>query len=172
MLNIDGMQLICLRSVKSGIDGGTDIYRDASEKTGSLYTVVTACRERERRMLAAAAEELKIKSNDLKTPFVAARSESDRLMLVFRYNQERLLLTFAQMQCPQTEQKIELCKKLVRECMSMRLPYWLLELSLKPENINLEQDGSVNINIFVNPEGAREDANEKLCVSACADILC
>lgn len=102
------------------------------------------------------------------TPYLVRFAENNLLGYVFPYREERRLSDYAAGQLVTPQLQEQLCINLTMECMSSSLPFPLLYLVLKQNQIHMEKDGSVFLLPAVDLESFDPYITESDCVSRCA----
>lgn len=120
------------------------------------------------RNLISVLEEGEEYSPQKKHPYLLCFSDNELMGFVFPYRGERLLSDYVQGQATTPQLQERLCINLVVECMASSLPFPLLYLVLKQQQIHLEKDGSVYLVPALDLSKLDSGIKEADCVYLCA----
>lgn len=103
--------------------------------------------------------------------FVADFTWKDSYLMVFDYMKERPLKQFFSSEISTLQECEQLAQNLTVECLAGGIPYPMLYLQLKQEQIHISKDKSVYLGYSIDLKEFSEDRTEKECASICAQKI-
>lgn len=158
--------MVQVREVFSNQAGSAGVYRDESKGGGTYHTVITIKDTKIKRSILGLLE-----SSGRAEAFTAIEAKGDGLHLCFPYRQERSLIHFIPVHVQNANQCIALFQRMLTELMTLSLPAPLLYLLLTERNLNLDQNGSVYFNYFLDFTQYNEDIGENACAERCGELI-
>lgn len=104
-------------------------------------------------------------------PYLECFSDGENLCFLFPYEEERPLSRFYQGQQMLFLEALEVCVKVVEECMICGLPPSLLYLFLEQQKIQIRRDRSIYFSYVLDLKEFDTQKSEKDCVLSCARLL-
>ncbi len=98
-------------------------------------------------------------------------SSEGRYLIVYPYIKPRPLFDFYMGKVTNLSEAEEICRNLIVACMTSALPWPVLYLVLKQQQVNLAQDRSVHLSYAIDFSELNEDIGESECVVECAKML-
>lgn len=157
--NTGSRQLFCLREVWDNEVNAVYVCEDMGDGIGTRYTVWEV-KDRE------------IAKKILQKSEYECFSHRDSLCFLFPYQEPRPITSYyLSVVGPEPDSRERIWKDLVVTCMNSRVPWPVLYLMLKQEQIDLSRDGSVHLGYLLNLEEYTADATEGQCACQCAGLL-
>jgi hypothetical protein len=165
------MVLEPVREVFNGPKNGVSICRDLKSPVGAHYTLL-AVKDRilAKRMIAIFENSERVLPEGV-SPYIACFAQNELLCYLFDYREERRIGLFASGQINSPKLWESVCVNLVLECLSSALPFPLLALSLAPDNVHLEKDGTVFFTPYYDLSRLSEEDNEAVCARRCVELM-
>jgi hypothetical protein len=165
------MVLEPVREVFDGPKNGVSICRDLKSPVGALYTLLVVKDRVLAKRLIAVFENSERTLPEGVSPYVACFTQNELLCYLFDYREERRIGLFAPGQIGSPKAWEAVCVNLVLECISSPLPFPLLALSLAPDNVHLEKDGTVYFTPYYDLTQLSEEDNETVCARRCIELM-
>lgn len=165
----DSMELEVIWEAFHGTVNDVVVCRDLSSVSGDCYTVLVIHDRQCRYTMLDIMQQAEQGTQD--STFFQCFTQNEALCFAFPYRAERKFTTFAagQMLTPATGEAI--CVNLVMECLSTPLPWPLLYLVLRQDNIHITKDNEVYFTLHLDLEDLNLQRDESACVSYCAHVL-
>jgi hypothetical protein len=165
------MVLEPVRDVFDGPENSVSICRDLQSPIGAHYTLlVVKDRNIAKRLIAIFENSERVLPEGI-LPYTACFTQNELLCYLFDYREERKLGLFAPGQIISAKDWESVCVNLVLECLSSPIPFPLLALSLEPDNVHLEKDGTVFLTPYYDLSRLSEDNDEAVCARKCAELM-
>ena len=103
--------------------------------------------------------------------FVADFTWQEYYLMVFHYQKDRPIEKFFLSDVQKREECEQLCMHIVMECMSAGIPYPILYLQLRQQQLHIQKDGSVYFGYKLDLEQLSLNSDERACASLCAKII-
>jgi len=158
---------LTLRSVMDVFQGQVNdvvICEEISGGRGNYYTLLVVKEHETVKKLLRIMEQAEREMDCLIERF----TYNNNFCLVFPHTKERRLKDFYMVNMFSLELCEEICFSLLVQCMSSTLPYPLLELVLKQEQIHLLKDNSIVLGYCMDLEQLNENSGQKECAMQCA----
>lgn len=163
-----GMQLNTVRIVRRNATNDVLICRDLRSSAGSLYTLLQI---KDHSVVKRLLEVFEQGGKERGEACVAGFSWNGDFCMVFPYKAERPLRAFyAGERFPLSECE-DICIHLILACMTEKVPYPILYLMLRQDQIHLAKDGSVFFSYQLDLTETDGQITEKDCVVQCARLL-
>ncbi len=162
------MRLECVRTILRGSVNDILICRDLAVAVGSLYTLLVIKEHQTARRYLEAFERAGLSAQD---SYIDSFSAHGALCMVFEYRRERPIrdfyagLAYALPECE------EVCINLVVTCMACGLPFPILYLVLKQDQLNLSKDRTVYLGYQIDLSELDMGKTERDCAVLCASII-
>jgi hypothetical protein len=165
------MVLEPVRDVFDGPENSVSICRDLQSPIGAHYTLlVIKDRNIAKRLIAIFENSERVLPEGV-LPYTACFTQNALLCYLFDYREERKIGLFAPGQIISAKDWESVCVNLVLECLSSPVPFPLLALSLEPDNVHLEKDGTVFLTPYYDLSRLSEDNGEAVCARKCAELM-
>ena len=161
------MQLQSVRLVLKNDVNEVHVCRNLIDKSSGLYTVICVKDHMLVRKFLTVCEQ----ANKQEDFYVDCFSDGENQIIVFPYVRERLLDQFYRPDILSVPECEDICINTIIACMSSQLPWPLLYLALKQEQLHLSRDGSVYLGYMIDLSELEIDRTEKDCTVRCAKIL-
>lgn len=164
----EGMELEVISEVLRGSVNDVLICRDRLSAVGTLYTVL-AVHDREcvRNML-----QILEGSQRCGDPVYTVRfTYNETMLFALPYREERKFSSFAAGQITGPVLSERICINLVMECLSCSLPWPLLYLVLRQDQIHITKDNSVYFGHELDLTNLQPEITEQDCIVQCAKRL-
>lgn len=158
---------LALRSVMDVFQGEVNdvmICEEVDGSRGGYYTLVVVKNHETVKKLLHILEQREREMDCLVDTF----SFNNYFCMVFPYIKERKLKDFYMSTAMPLALCEEICLSLLLQCMSSTLPYPLLELVLKQEQIHLLKDNSIVLGYTMDLAYLNEQSGQKECAMQCA----
>jgi hypothetical protein len=165
------MVLEPVRDVFDGPENSVSICRDLQSPIEARYTLLVVKDRNIAKNLVAIFENSERVLPEGVTPYVACFTQNALLCYLFDYREERKITLFAPGQITSSKDWEFVCVNLVLECLSSHIPFPLLALSLEPDNVHLEKDGTVFLTPYYDLSRLSEDNDEAVCARRCAELM-
>lgn len=164
---IQGMQLNTIRVVRKGAVNDVFICRDLNSDSGSLYTLwVIKDHAMVKKLLNL------FESEEGRNASCLNRSAwNGDFCMVFPYKTERSLRAFYAGDRFPLSRCEDICVNLILACMTEQVPYPILYLMLKQDQIHLAKDDTVFLSYQIDLSGLDTEVAERDCTVQCARIL-
>lgn len=165
MIQVLGRSLEAVRIV---IDNDINVVYVCKEGHGEelFYTLISIKdRDVQKNVLKLLTQDDSIKENK---DYVGHFVLKDTLNLLFYYKKEQCLFTYLDLYGDSFKKQVYIAKTLINACVGTRLPYEIVHLLLDEKNINLNPEGTVYFNYFIDFKNFNklETSNQKLDVLA------
>lgn len=144
------------------------ICRDLASSGGTLYTVIVVHKHE---VVRDVLEMFQMSSRKGEGTLIDNFSVGDRHILVFPYHRERPLVDFYEGESMTLAQCEEVCISTILTCITSDLPYPVLHLLLKNNQLQLSVDYSVFLGYEMDLGELDMTAGEKECTQECASLL-
>ena len=147
-----------------------DIYicRDLNSSGGILYTVIVV---HDHDVVRTILEMFKMSDRRGEGILIEEFAQGDQEILVFPYHRERPLKDFYNGEALTLAQCEEVCISTILTCITCNLPYPILYLLLKNNQLQLAVDNSVFLGFEMNLAELDTETSESDCTDVCASIL-
>ena len=147
-----------------------DIYicRDLNSSGGILYTVIVV---HDHDVVRTILEMFKMSDRRGEGILIEEFAQGDQEILVFPYHRERPLKDFYNGEALTLAQCEEVCISTILTCITCNLPYPILYLLLKNDQLQLAVDNSVFLGFEMNLAELDTEVSESDCTDVCASIL-
>ena len=164
----ENMEMEVISELFRGSVNSVEVCRNRLSASGEKYTlIVISDRECAKKMLAV----MESSDRGVESPCITRIAHNEKLIFVFPYREERKFSAFAKGQVTSPEVGEQICINLVMECISTGLPWQLLYLVLKQDQVQIAQDNTVYFSVCLALDKLDIEKTEKSCVSACAKLL-
>lgn len=163
-----GMQLNTVRIVRKNAVNDVLICRDLHSAVGSLYTLLLI---RDHDVVKRLLEVFEQGGEERKGACIASFSQGGDFCMVFPYKPERPLRSFYAGERFSLSECEDICIHLILACMTEKVPYPILYLMLRQDQIHLAKDGSVFFSYQLDLAETDGHITEKDCVVQCAKLL-
>ncbi|MDR1574222.1 MAG: hypothetical protein LBS24_07920 [Clostridiales Family XIII bacterium] len=165
------MLLEPVRDVFDGPKNSVSICRDLDSPVGAHYTLLTVKdRELSKRLIAIFENSERVLPEGV-LPYIVCFTQNELLCYLFEYHEERKIGLFASGQISSAKAWESVCVNLVLECLSSPTPFPLLALSLEPDNVHLEKDGTVFFTPYYDLSRLSEENGEAVCARKCVELM-
>jgi hypothetical protein len=165
------MVLEPVREVFDGPQNSVSICRDLHSPVGAHYTLLAVKDRALAKRLIAIFERSERVLPEGVSPYVACFAQNELLCYLFDYREERKIGLFAPGQITSGKAWESVCVNLVLESLSSPIPFPLLALSLEPDNVHLEKDGTVFFTPYYDLSRLSEEDGEALCARRCVELM-
>lgn len=162
------MYLECIRIVKKSPVNDILICQDRSTASGGLYTLLVIKDHVTAKKYLEIFEQAGISSED---SYVESFSDNGCFCMVFDYKNERPLDRFYSGESYTLAECEEICINLILACISSKLPYPILYLILKQNQIHLSKDHGIYFSYQIDLTELDEKKGERECAVQCSFIL-
>ena len=147
-----------------------DIYicRDLNSSGGILYTVIEV---HDHDVVRTILEMFRMSDRRGEGILIEEFAQGDQEILVFPYHRERPLKDFYNGEALTLAQCEEVCISTILTCITCNLPYPILYLLLKNDQLQLAVDNSVFLGFEMNLTELDTEVSESDCTDVCASIL-
>ena len=147
-----------------------DIYicRDLNSSGGILYTVIEV---HDHDVVRTILEMFRMSDRRGEGILIEEFAQGDQEILVFPYHRERHLKDFYNGEALTLAQCEEVCISTILTCITCNLPYPILYLLLKNDQLQLAVDNSVFLGFEMNLAELDTEVSESDCTDVCASIL-
>ena len=147
-----------------------DIYicRDLNSSGGILYTVIVV---HDHDVVRTILEMFRMSDRRGEGILIEEFAQGDQEILVFPYHRERPLKDFYNGEALTLAQCEEVCISTILTCITCNLPYPILYLLLKNDQLQLAVDNSVFLGFEMNLAELDTEVSESDCTDVCASIL-
>ena len=147
-----------------------DIYicRDLNSSGGILYTVIEV---HDHDVVRTILEMFRMSDRRGEGILIEEFAQGDQEILVFPYHRERPLKDFYNGEALTLAQCEEVCISTILTCITCNLPYPILYLLLKNDQLQLAVDNSVFLGFEMNLAELDTEVSESDCTDVCASIL-
>lgn len=123
------------------------VCKDKSSQSGLFYTCITIKEKQiQKEVLNFLIRQEEIKRS---TDYIGNFVFEESLNLLFLYRKEKRLETYIEMYADSFEKRCYLCKRLVGSAQATQFPIEWLYMILSSNNINVNADGSIYFNYFL-----------------------
>jgi len=162
------MKLECVRIVKIGAVNDILICQDLNMAARNLYTLLVIKEHQAAKKYLEVFEQAGLSARD---SYIDSFSDKGAFCMVFEYKQERPLKDFY-MGASYTLQECEqVCINVVTTCITSNLPYPVLYLILKQDQLHLSKDHTVYFGYQIDLEDLDGEKTERDCAVQCATLL-
>lgn len=145
------------------------LCRDVKSVAGAVYILLLIHdRSCVKRMLELFQQ---MENTGKESPYLLCFTQNEQLGLVFRYQGERELFSFAPGQMVNTAVREEICTNLVMECITSPLPPPMLYLVLTQDCVHLEKDNTVYLLPKLDLTELSPQLTEADCATQCAQMV-
>ncbi len=162
------MKLNCIRTVKKGSANDIFICQDLNTAARNLYTLLVIRDHRTARTYLEVFERAGLRAQD---SYIDSFSDKGMLCMAFEYKAERPLRDFYMGEAYTLQECENVCIQLIMACLASRLPFPLLYLVLKQQQIHLSKDHSVYFGFQLDLAELDPEKTERDCAVECAAIL-
>lgn len=106
-----------------------------------------------------------------KNIIVASFTNQNDYIVVFKYDRTRPVSSFFDADITKTNECEQLCMRIIAECMSCGIPYPVMYLLLKQNQLNAERDGSVYFTYNIDLSELDTEVTEHECALACGKLF-
>lgn len=164
----EGMELEVVSEVFRGSVNDVLICRDHLSAAGTLYTVLAVHdRDCARDMLRV----LESSERGGEPVYTIRFTQNETLLFALPYREERKFSTFAAGQITSNIVSEKICVNLVMECLSCSLPWPLLYLVLRQDQIHITKDNTVYFGHMLDLKNLQPEITERDCIVQCAKRL-
>lgn len=154
------------KDVLSGKINDVIVCRDVAADTPTFYTLLVI-----RDHLSAKRFLECFNSADRKDIIVASFANKGEYIVVLDYYEERPVSRFFSADIEKVEQCEQLCMRVVAECMSCGIPYPVMLLALKQDQLNEDRDGNAFFTFNLDLSELDNSVTERECAQECANIF-
>lgn len=162
------MKLECIRIVKKGEVNDIYICQDLNTAARSLYTLLVIKEHQTAKKYLEVFEQAGLSAQD---SYIESFSDRGALCMVFAYKQERPLKDFYMGETYTLTECESVCINVIMACMTSNLPYPVLYLLLKQNQLNMARDHSIYLGHQIDLEELDLEKTERDCAVECAAIL-
>lgn len=162
------MKLECVRVVKESDINDILICQDLSTSAGNLYTLLVIKEHQTAKKYLEVFQKAGIPAQD---SYIDSFSHQGNLCMVFEYKQERPLGDFYMGESYTLAECESVCINVIMTCIASNLPYPILYLILKQEQLHLSKDHTVYFSYQIDLTELDPEKTERDCAVACASIL-
>lgn len=162
------MRLLTVSTRSIGEVNDCYICRDIASSGGMLYTVIII---HQHEVVRQILEMFKLSDRKGEGALIKDFSIGDGHALVFPYHRERPLLEFYEGKSLSLAQCEEVCINTILACITSDLPYPILYLLLRDNQLNLASDKSVFLSYEMDLAKLDDTKTESDCTGECAAIL-
>lgn len=145
-----GCSLEIVRTVLRNATNDIYVCKEKSRQNGSLYTCIRIKKEEmQKEILNILANQQELLNN---VDYVGSFVLEGTLNLLFLYHNERKLDAFLELYINSFELRCKVCKSLIGGCQTSGFPIEWIYLLLDSKNVNVNPDGSVYFNYFIDFE--------------------
>lgn len=163
-----GKELEVVSELFRGSVNDAVVCRDRLSASGEMYTLLII-HDRECAMNLLGVIENNTRSGE--NPCIMNFAQNDKLMFMFPYREERKITSFAKGQITDITVSETIGINLVMECLSVALPWPLLQLVIEQGLVNITKDNSVYFTMGINLEKLNPECTEKSCVTECICLI-
>lgn len=154
------------KEVLSGKINDVIVCRDIAAATPTFYTLlVIKDHLSAKRFLECYSDAGK------KESIVSSFVNQNEYLIVYNYSEERPVSRFFAADIEKVEQCEQLCLRIIAECMSCGIPYPVMYLALKQEQLNEDRDGNIFFTYNLDLEELDNTITERECAQECANQL-
>lgn len=162
------MKLECIRTVKKNNTNDVFICRDLNTAAGNLYTLLAIKDHLISRKYLEIFEYAGLSAQD---SYIDSFSDKGAFCMVFEYKQERPLKDFYMGSSYTLAECENVCIQVLMACMASNLPFPLIYLILKQEQLHMSKDYSVYFSYELDLSELDPEITERDCAVQCAAIL-
>ena len=162
------MKLECVRTVKKNDINDILICQDLNTAARNLYTLLVIKEHQTARQYLEVFERAGMSARD---SYIDSFSDRGALCMVFEYKQERPLRDFYMGESYTLAECETVCINVIMTCITSNLPYPLLYLLLKQEQLHLSKDHTVYFSYQIDLAELDPEKSERDCAVACASVL-
>lgn len=163
-----GMELEVISEVFRGSVNDVLICRDQLSAAGALYTVLAV---HDRACIREMLQILESSQRGGEPVYTANFTQNETMLFVLPYREQRRFSDFAEGQITSLAVSETICVNLVMECLSCHLPWPLLYLVFKQDQIHIAKDNSVYFGHALDLKDLRAEVTERECIVQCANRL-
>lgn len=164
----EGMELEVVSEILKGQVNDVLICRDHLSAAGTLYTVL-AVHDRK-----CARDMLRVLENSQRGDepvYTVCFTQNETMLFALPYREDRKFSTFAAGQITNPMVSESICVNLVMECLLSPLPWPLLYLVLRQDQINITKDNTVYFGHALDLKNLQPEITETDCIVQCAKRL-
>lgn len=162
------MKLECVRVVKESDINDILICQDLNTSAGNLYTLLVI---KEHQIAKKYLEVFQQAGMSAQDSYIDSFSDRGALCMAFEYKQERPLRDFYMGESYTLAECESICINVIMTCITSNLPYPILYLLLKQEQLHLSKDHTVYFSYQVDLAQLDPEKTQRDCAVACASIL-
>lgn len=162
------MNLECIRIVVKSNVNDIFICQDLNTAARNLYTLLVIKDHLTARRYLEVFEHAGLSAQN---SYIESFSDKGALCMVFEYRQERPLKDFYMGNSFTLAECEEVCIQVIMACIASNLPYPLVYLLLKQEQLHLSKDHSVHFSYQLDLSELDPRITERDCAVQCASIL-
>lgn len=162
------MKLECIRIVKKSKSNDIVICQDLSTASRSLYTLLVMKEHQMVRQYLEVFERAGLAAQD---SYIDSFSDQGAFCMVFPYQQERPLKDFYMGESYTLSECENVCISVIMACITSNLPYPILYLVMKQNQLHLAKDHTVCLGYQIDLEELDSEKTEQDCAVQCASIL-
>lgn len=162
------MKLECVRTVRKNDINDILICQDLNTTARNLYTLLVIKEHQTARQYLEVFERAGMSAQD---SYIDSFSDRGALCMVFEYKQERPLQNFYMGESYTLAECESVCINVIMACITSNLPYPLLYLLLKQEQLHLSKDHTVYFSYQIDLAELDPEKSERDCAVACASVL-
>lgn len=162
------MKLECVRTVRKNDINDILICQDLNTAARNLYTLLVIKEHQTARQYLEVFERAGMSVRD---SYIDSFSDRGALCMVFEYKQERSLRDFYMGESYTLAECESICINVIMTCITSKLPYPLLYLLLKQEQLHLSKDHTVYFSYQIDLAELDPEKSERDCAVACASVL-
>ncbi len=162
------MKLECVRTVRKNDINDILICQDLNTAARNLYTLLVIKEHQTARQYLEVFERAGMSAQD---SYIDSFSDRGALCMVFEYKQERPLRDFYMGESYTLAECEAVCINVIMTCITSNLPYPLLYLLLRQEQLHLSKDHTVYFSYQIDLTELDPEKSERDCAVACASVL-
>ena len=162
------MKLECVRTVRQNDINDILICQDLNTAARNLYTLLVIKEHQTARQYLEVFERAGMSAQD---SYIDSFSDRGAFCMVFEYKQERPLQNFYMGESYTLAECEAVCINVIMACITSNLPYPLLYLLLKQEQLHLSKDHTVYFSYQIDLADLDPEKSERDCAVACASVL-
>jgi len=162
------MRLQDIRTVKAGSVNDIYICRDLHALGGNYYTLLVV---KDHAAAKAYLEILEEQEEEYESSCIEYFSADGFFCIVFPYKKERPLSAFYMGEAYSLAECEEICMNLILACITERMPFPILYLMLKQEQVHLSKGRDIYFSYQIDLSELDKNVTERDCVIICGEIL-
>ena len=144
------------------------ICQDLAADTQTYYTVLVI---KDHNVAKTTVEIYEKAGEAAQKTYITGFTWQQSYLMVFPYRKERQIGQFLHSDVQNVQECEQICKNIVMECMALGIPYPILYMQLKQEQLHMNKDGNVYFGYCLNLEQINSEVSEKDCVIQCGTYL-